>query len=72
MILHLLSLMRWEWFKLRHRWFPWVLLVIFILFSQMLVWVGYLVYRSEGGGEPTYSSCRAACPLVSNQCLDWR
>ena len=50
MILHLLSLMRWEWFKLRHRWFPWVLLVIFILFSQMLVWVGYLVYRSEGGG----------------------
>ena len=48
MILHLLSLMRWEWFKLRHRWFPWVLLVIFTLFTQMLVWIGYLVYRGEG------------------------
>ena len=51
MILHLLSLMRWEWFKLRHRWFPWVLLVVFILFTQMLVWIGYLVYRSEGVSE---------------------
>ncbi len=51
MILHLLSLMRWEWFKLRHRWFPWVLLVIFILVTQMLVWIGYLAYRSEGGAE---------------------
>ena len=48
MILHLLSLMRWEWFKLRHRWFPWVLLVIFTLFTQMLVWIGYLVHRGEG------------------------
>ena len=48
MILHLLSLMRWEWFKLRHRWFPWVLLVIFTLFTQMRVWIGYLVHRGEG------------------------
>ena len=52
MIQHLLSLMRWEWFKLRRRWFPWILLIIFVLFTQMLVWVGYLVYRSEGSSEP--------------------
>ncbi len=48
MILHLLSLMRWEWFKLRRRWIPWVLLGIFAVFTQMLVWIGYLVFRSEG------------------------
>ena len=48
MILHLLSLLRWEWFKLRRRWIPWVLLGIFTVFTQMLVWIGYLVFRSEG------------------------
>ena len=40
--------MRWEWFKLRRRWIPWVLLGIFAVFTQMLVWIGYLVFRSEG------------------------
>ena len=48
MILHLLSLIRWEWFKLRRRWFPWVLLIIFILFTQMLVWIGFSIDRAEG------------------------
>ncbi len=56
MILHLLSLMRWEWFKLRRRWFPWILLVIFILFTQMFVWIGFLVYSAgnEDGSEELF------------------
>ncbi len=47
MILHLLSLMRWEWFKLRRRWFPWILLTIFVLLTQLIVWVPFLVYRAD-------------------------
>ena len=46
MILHLISLIRWEWFKLRRRWFPWVLLVIFVLFTQFVVWVPFFVYQA--------------------------
>lgn len=46
-MLHLLSLVRWEWFKLRRRWFPWILLVIFVLFTQLVVWVPFLVYRTD-------------------------
>ena len=47
MILHLLSLMRWEWFKLRRRWLPWILLTIFVLLTQLIVWVPFLVYRTD-------------------------
>ncbi len=49
MILHILSLMRWEWFKLRHRWMPWVLLTIFVLFTQLTVWIPLIIYKTERG-----------------------
>ena len=46
------KLVRWEWFKLRRRWLPWILLGFLLLFSQMAVWIGFFSYnnlRSSGG-----------------------
>ena len=46
------KLARWEWFKLRRRWLPWILLGFLLLFSQMAVWIGFFSYnslRSSGG-----------------------
>ena len=54
MILHLLTLMRWEWFKLRRRWLPWVLLIIFVLFTQMIVWIPYFSFRVEATGDNSF------------------
>ena len=35
MIVHVLRLTRWEWFKLRKRWRPWVLLAIAVALTQL-------------------------------------
>jgi ABC-type transport system involved in multi-copper enzyme maturation permease subunit len=54
-MMHLIRLMGWEWFKLRQRWMPWVLLGILILFTQLLVWAGYFTYtnlQATGGQVP--------------------
>src|SRR3954468_16296707 len=34
----LLRAARWEWFKLRRRWRPWVLLVILAVVTQAVIW----------------------------------
>src|SRR5256885_5770314 len=34
----LLRAARWEWFKLRRRWRPWVLLVLLAVVTQAVVW----------------------------------
>lgn len=47
MIADLLRLTRWEWFKLRRRWMPWVLVVIAVLISQLGLWVGYAIHHSQ-------------------------
>ena len=47
MIADVLRLTGWEWFKLRRRWMPWVLVAIAVLFSQLGLWVGYAVHHSE-------------------------
>lgn len=58
MIADVLTLTRWEWFKLRHRWMPWILLAITALLVQVNFWVTYVLFRngsevtvSEGGGS---------------------
>ena len=40
-IAEVLRLTRWEWFKLRRRWMPWVLLAIAAAFAQLGLWGGY-------------------------------
>ena len=46
MIAHIANLVRWEWFKTRRRWMPWILLVISLLFVQMTFWGTYYSYRA--------------------------
>ncbi len=38
MIAETLSLTRWEWFKLRRRWMPWILLAIVAALPQLSLW----------------------------------
>jgi ABC-type transport system involved in multi-copper enzyme maturation permease subunit len=33
-----LSLIRWEWFKMRRRWAPWILLAVIVAFPQVVYW----------------------------------
>ena len=47
MIADVLRLTGWEWFKLRRRWMPWILVAIAVLFSQLGLWMGYAVHHSE-------------------------
>ena len=34
MIVDVLRLIRWEWFKLRKRWMPWILLIVALAVVQ--------------------------------------
>ena len=38
MTTQVLSLTRWEWFKLRRRWMPWILLAIITALPQLSLW----------------------------------
>ena len=47
MIAQVLRLANWEWFKLRHRWMPWILLAVAVVFVQIGFWVAYTAYHNE-------------------------
>ncbi|MEX2599415.1 MAG: ABC transporter permease subunit [Dehalococcoidia bacterium] len=49
---HLANLTRWEWFKLRRRWMPWILLVILLLFSQLFLWSSFFSYQGMERSGP--------------------
>ena len=49
MISHVLGLTRWEWFKIRRRWLPWILLAIAILISQVILWGFYAAFHLTDG-----------------------
>ena len=46
MIVHVLRLTRWEWFKLRRRWMPWILLAPLVVIPQIWLWGEYFAYRA--------------------------
>ena len=48
MMAQLMRLTRWEWFKLRKRWMPWILLGIAVAMTQLSLWSDYLEYRNIG------------------------
>ena len=48
MIMLVLRLIRWEWFKLRKRWMPWILLAIAIAMTQLLLWGDYSQHQDVG------------------------
>ena len=47
MMVQVLRLTRWEWFKLRKRWMPWILLGIVVVITQLILWGNYAGYRNE-------------------------
>jgi ABC-2 type transport system permease protein len=51
MMAHVLNLTRWEWYKLRRRWMPWIMLGVLLIASQMFVWVSYFVNRTEQSSD---------------------
>ena len=57
LIAHVLRLTKWEWFKLRKRWMPWILLGIAVLLAQIGFWASYAAYHNDtvqevfGGGS---------------------
>ena len=48
MIAQVLRLTVWEWFKLRRRWQPWILLAVAVVLAQIGLWVSYAAYHNEG------------------------
>ena len=60
MIADVLSLARWEWFKLRRRRMPWILLILSVLLVQIYFWGAYALFRvgeelTLGDGSSTAS-----------------
>ena len=47
MIAQVLRLTVWEWFKLRRRWQPWILLAVAVVLAQVGLWVSYAAYHNE-------------------------
>ena len=47
MIAHVLRLTVWEWFKMRRRWQPWILLAVAIVLAQIGLWVSYTAYHND-------------------------
>jgi hypothetical protein len=61
-------LTRWEWFKLQHRWMPWILLLLLLLFSQLGVWGSYVNYRQlASGGEVSLGPVGRVGPAARGQ-----
>ena len=38
-VMQVATLTRWEWFKLRHRWVPWILLGFVMVVQQLIFWL---------------------------------
>ena len=47
MIAQVVRLARWEWFKLRKRWIPWILLVIAVALCQVFLWSMFYSYNDR-------------------------
>ena len=62
LIAHILRLTNWEWFKLRKRWMPWILLGIAVLLAQVGFWANYAAYHNDtvqevfSGGSSSFST----------------
>lgn len=55
MILQPLLLTRWEWYKLRRRWMPWVLLALVLFITQISLWGTFAAYVSGDSGDTRFS-----------------
>ena len=71
MIADVLRLTRWELFKLRRRWMPWILLFIGLAVTQATLWGFYSAYNNiddpDSGGYPGRSDVEG---IVTITCAD--
>ena len=51
MIVHILRLTRWEWFKLRKRWMPWILVATAVAIAQVTLWGMFYSYNDRPSVE---------------------
>ena len=51
MIVPVLRLTRWEWFKLRKRWMPWILLAVAVAITQLSIWGVFFSYSNVVGAD---------------------
>ena len=47
MIAQVVRFARWEWFKLRRRWMPWILLAIAVALCQVFLWSMFYSYNDR-------------------------
>ena len=78
MIAHVLRLTALEWYKIRRRWLPWILLGLLILLFQAFIWGFYVAYHvsDEGLGglipDYEYASNTASVTVTCADALDDR
>ena len=53
-MVQVLRLIRWEFFKVRKRWMPWILLAIAVALTQLGLWGSYSQYQDLGGDGGTF------------------
>ena len=74
MMAQVLRLTRWELFKLRKRWMPWLLLVVTLVVVQATLWGFYASYGNVGdeyaSGYPGVPDVRGRAPLIRITCAD--
>ena len=70
MIMLVLRLIRWEWFKLRKRWMPWILLAIAIAMTQLLLWGDYSGYQNIRRYDGTFHRAHFSGNHVQISCVD--
>ena len=52
-----LRLTRWEWFKLRKRWMPWILVFVAVAIAQATLWGMYYSYNDRLSVEEQTTFC---------------
>ena len=70
MIAQVLRLTRWELFKVRKRWMPWILLAIAVVMTQLALWGDYSAYRNVGRYEDIWGVTFSEESSVSITCVD--
>ena len=74
MIAQVLRLTRWEFFKVRKRWMPWILLAVAIVVVQATQWGFYASYGNVGNeyasGYPGVPDARGRSPIIRISCVD--
>ena len=71
MMVQVLRLTRWEFFKVRKRWIPCILLAIAVLMAQLALWENYSEYRNGGRhGGPFWSIQFSEDNVVRVTCVD--